>query len=325
MQKLIWLFLCFFLVPPPSQGAARQLHLGVVTAPGAAQNIAAERFKKILEDSSDGQLTVKISHSASIGDETKILQQLQKGTIQLAVVTLKSLESFTPIVRVINYPFLFESPQQADEILDGPLGKEIFNALDPLGFKGLAFSENGFRSLSNSRQPVKTADDVKGLKIRVTSAPLHKATWQALGALPTPMPWPIYSDLERGVIDGQENPLWVMEVYNFFEVQKYLTTTNHTYSAHIDLASTLWWKKQSAQTQQLVQNAMYQAAVYQRQANRADEAERLQVLKEKGMIVEEHPDIQSFRTKVADLKGLDFYQEPQVQKLLVKILEATGR
>ena len=103
----------------------------------------------------------------------------------------------------------------------------MLTSLESSGFKGLCFSENGFRNLTNNKRPVKTADDLKGLKIRVMNSAIHKAIWQSLGANPTPMPWPIYTELEQGVIDGQENPLWVMEVYKFYEIQKYMTLTRH--------------------------------------------------------------------------------------------------
>jgi TRAP-type C4-dicarboxylate transport system substrate-binding protein len=155
------------------------------------------------------------------------------------------------------------------------------------------------------------------------ASPLHKSIWKTLGANPTPMPWPIYSELEQGVIDGQENPLWVMEVYKFFEIQKYMTLSRHVYSAHIDVASMLWWNTLSTDDQQMIQKAMYEAAVFQRKDNRKKDGARLAMLKEKGMIVEEHPDIQSFRAKVADLKSMDIYSETKVQQLLVKMLEAT--
>ncbi|PIE58390.1 MAG: ABC transporter substrate-binding protein [Desulfobulbus propionicus] len=324
MRTYIWLFwgISFFLFP--SLGlTVQKLELGIVTKPGSAQYIVADTFKKILEHKSKGTFTVKIYHSASLGNETKILRQLQKGSVHLGVLTVKPFETVAPIVRVINYPFLFKDNQQVDTILDGPLGKELLEALGPRGLKGLAFSESGFRNLTNNRREVKTAQDVKGLKIRVLSSPPHREIWQALGADPTLVPWPIYGALQRGDIDGQENPLWVMDVYNFFEVQKYVTMSRHIYSAHIDVASMIWWKKLSPKTQEMIQKAMHQAAVVQRKKNRKKERQRLQILRSQGMMVQEQPDIHSFREKAADLKHLEFYSTPEVQQLLVKMLEAT--
>ncbi len=303
--------------------AAQTIKLGVVTKPGSAQNIVAGKFKELLEQRSNGAWKVKIFHSKSIGNETEILQQIQMNTVQMGVITGGPFDTFDPITRVINYPFLFKDSSQADQILDGPLGKEILDDLATVGFKGLCFSENGFRNLTNNRHPVKTAADVKGLKIRVMASPLHKAIWKALGANPTPMPWPIYTELEQGVIDGQENPLWVMEVYKFYEIQKYMTLTRHVYSPHIDVASLLWWKTLTPADQQIIQQAMVEAAKFQRRDNRAKDGARLALLKKKGMIVEEHPDLASFRAKVANLKDMDLFKEPKVHALLLKIMVAT--
>jgi tripartite ATP-independent transporter DctP family solute receptor len=305
-----------------SSFAATKIKLGVVTKPGSAQNIAAQKFKELIELRSKGAFEVKIYHSASLGNETEILQQVQMNTIQMGVITGGPFDTFNPISRVINYPFLFKDNAQADEILDGPLGTQILKSLESSGFKGLSFSENGFRNLTNSKKPVKSPDDIKGLKVRVMASAIHKAIWSALGANPTPMPWPIYTELEQGVIDGQENPLWVMEVYKFYEIQKYLSLTRHVYSYHIDVASLKWWETLDANDQEMIQKAMYDAAVYQRYDNRSKDAARLKLLKEKGMEIVENPDIAAFRAKVANLKEMDLYQDPQVKEMLLKIMEA---
>jgi len=297
--------------------------LGVVTKPGSAQNIAAEKFKELIEQRSNGEIKVQIFHSASLGNETEILQQVQMNTVQMAIITGGPFDTFDPMARVINYPFLFKDYDQVDSILDGPLGAELLKSLESSGFKGLCFSENGFRNLTNNKRPVKSPKNIKGLKVRVMASAIHKAIWQALGANPTPMPWPIYTELEQGVIDGQENPLWVMEVYKFYEIQKYMTLTRHVYSYHIDVASLQWWKTLNADTQKMIQEAMIEAAVFQRKDNRSKNADRLKFLKEKGMQVEENPDIDAFRAKVAGLKDMDVYKDPKVQALLIKILEAT--
>jgi TRAP-type C4-dicarboxylate transport system substrate-binding protein len=147
---------------------------------------------------------------------------------------------------------------------------------------------------------------------------LHKGIWQALGANPTPMPWPIYTELEQGVIDGQENPLWVIEVYKFYEIQKYMTLTRHVYSGHIDVASLKWWKTLDQETQDMIRKAMAEAALYQRRENR----EKNVFLKQKGMQIDETPDIASFRAKVVDLRDMDLFKDPKVQSLLKRFMEA---
>lgn len=299
------------------------IKLGVVTKPGSAQNIVAEKFKEIVESESKGDIVVKIFHSKSMGTETEILQQIQLNTLQMAIITAGVFDTFDPLVRVINYPFLFKDHEQADEILDGPLGQSILASLESYGFKGLCFSENGFRNLTNNVRPIKSPEDIKGLKVRVMASALHRSVWQAIGANPTPMPWPIYTELEQGVIDGQENPLWVLEIYKLYEVQKYLTLTRHVYSPHIDVASLQWWQTLKKPTRALLQQAMCRAALYQRQDNRSKNLARLALLKEKGFEVEENPDLDGFRAAVTNLKEIDLYREPRVKKLLSEILQAT--
>ena len=324
MKKFLALLIMFTVISSASAAmAVIEIKLGVVTKPGSAQNIVAEKFKELIEQRSNGDITVQIFHSAAIGNETEILQQIQMDTIQMGIITGGPFDTFDPIVRVINYPFLFKDNEQADEILDGPLGDEILKSLESSGFKGLCFSENGFRNLTNSKQAVKSPDDIKGLKIRVMASAMHKAIWQNLGANPTPMPWPIYTELEQGVIDGQENPLWVIEVYKFYEIQKYMTMTRHVYSPHIDVVSLNWWNSLDAETQDMIQKAIYEAAVFQRQDNRSKDAARLELLKEKGMQIEENPNIDAFRAKVAELKDMEVFSEPKVKALLEKMLDAT--
>jgi len=303
--------------------AATTIKLAVVTKPGSAQNIVAERFKALLEAQSQGDIKIKIFHSGSRGNETDILTQIQKNIIQMGVITAGPFDSFDPIVRVLHYPFLFKDSQEADRILDGPLGDEILASLEESGFKGLCYSENGFRNLTNNSRPVQTPGDVKGLRIRVMESAVHKAIWRTLGANPMPMPWPIYTELKQGVVDGQENPLWVVEVYRFYEIQKYLTLTRHVYSPNIDVASLSWWKTLDPRTRELIQKCMVEAARFQRKDFRGKDAVWLKLLKEKGMLVQETPDIESFRAKVAGMKDMDLFRNPRVKAMLEKLIQAT--
>ena len=316
---IILLAICLIWVPIAS--AKIKIKVGLATKPGSAQNIVAEKFKELVEARSNGEIEVKILHSGSLGNETEILQQVQMAQLQIAICTDGPFDTFDPIVRVIGYPFLFKSNEQADQFLDGPSGQEIKDSLQSSGFKVLAFSENGFRNLTNSKRPVRVVDDVKGLKVRVMQSVLHQTLWNSLGANPTPMPWPIYTELEQKVIDGQENPLWVIEVYNLFEVQKFMSMTRHVYSAHLDVASLQWWKTLKPNTQAIIQKSMNEAAVYQRKDNRAKDDDRLRFLRDKGMQIEMNPDLDSFRAKVANMQKMDLFSDPEVQSLLKRSFE----
>lgn len=296
------------------------IKLGLVTIPGSAQNICAEKFKELLESRSNYE--VKIFHSATLGTETEILQQIQMNSVQMGIITDGPFDVFVPEARVIGYPFLFPNYQQVDKVLDGAPGKELLTRLEKAGFKGLAFSENGFRNLTNNKRPVHTVGDVAGLKIRVMESVLHKELWRLLGANPTPMGWPIFTELQQGTIDAQENPLSVITNYRLAEVQKYLTLTGHVYSSHIDVANLKWFQGLPPADQELMRKCMVEAAQYQRNWNRTNEAGFLAKLKEAGMTVDEHPDLVSFRAKVAPIQQLDIFQGQQVQDLLRMFLKA---
>ncbi len=294
------------------------IRLGVVTKSGSAQNICAEKFKELLEARSSYK--VRIFDNGSLGTESAILRQLQSGSIQLGVITSGPVDEFVPTVRVIEYPFLFQSYNDVDKLLDGQPGKKLLASLEKSGFAGLAFSENGFRHLTNSKKRVHRAADVQGLKIRVMESEFHKTLWKLLGATALPLGWPINKALQQGIIDGQENPLSVIWTYQLFSVQKYLTLTSHVYSAHIDMANLQWFRSLPEKDRQQISACMVEAAKYQRQWNRDNEAGFLNNLKKAGMVVNEKPDIASFREKLAAIQDTDMYRDSAVREILREFL-----
>ena len=311
------------LLPVEQSWAKRTLKLGLVTIPGSAQNVCADKFKELLEARTDFE--VKIYHSASIGTESEILQQIRMNTIQMGIITDGPFDVMIPEVRVIGYPFLFEDFARVDAVLDGAPGRKLLTGLERAGFQGLAYSENGFRNLTNSRRPVHTVADVSGLKIRVMESVLHKELWRVLGANPTPMPWPVYTELQQGTIDAQENPLSVIWTNKLFEVQKYLSLTEHVYSAHIDVASLTWFRELPEKDRETIRQCMIEAARYQRNWNRENEANFLEQLKQAGMVVDEHPDLGSFRERVSRMKEMAVFQEGAVRAMLQEFIEAVRK
>ncbi len=322
LTALVLMALALWAWPAPAR-AALSVRLGIVTTPGSAQHVCAEKFRELVAERSGGAVEVKVFHSGSLGTETDILQQVQMGAVDMAIITLGPLDTFVPEVGVVSFPFLFKDYDQVDRVLDGAPGAEVLAALERAGFKGLAFSENGFRNLTNSVRPVHAVDDVRGLKIRVMESTLHKTLWKELGANPTPMGWPIYTELSQGTIDGQENPLSVIWVYKLFEVQKYLSLTGHVYSAHVDLAGLAWWNGLDEATRALLAAAMKDAAAYQRAWNRSNVADFLAKLEHSGMVVDEHPDLESFKARARALAGMPEYAAPRTKALLDKFLDAT--
>ena len=304
--------------------AAQTISLAVVTKPGSAQYVAAEEFARLVNKRSQGAWQVQVYHSGALGTETGILQQLQLGAVQMAIVTAGPLDTFVPEMKVVAFPFLFPDYASAHRVLDGPAGRALLDALEAAGFKGLHFSENGFRHLTNAVRPVQNAADVAGLKVRVMESTFHRTLWRTIGANPTPMGWPIYSELQQGTLDGQENPLWTIALYNLHEVQKYLTLTGHVYSAHVNIANLQWFKGLSGDVRQLLMGAARDAAIHQRAWNRQQETDFLAVLKAHGMRIEENPDLDSFRDRVKDLHDDAMYAEGRTRQLLDMLRKAAA-
>ena len=192
-----WVLL-FTLISIGSAGATQTVKLAVVTKPGGAQTICAAKFAELVSHASQGKVQVELFHSGSMGNETEILEKLQSGQVRMAVVTVGPFDKFVPETRVVEFPFLFRDYAHVDRVLDGDPGQAVLDALERAGFKGLAFSENGFRHLTNNRRPVHDASQAKDLKIRVMNSVFQKELWTLLGARPIPHPWPINDLLAAG-------------------------------------------------------------------------------------------------------------------------------
>jgi tripartite ATP-independent transporter DctP family solute receptor len=187
-----------------------------------------------------------------------------------------------------DLPFLFDSPQEADAALDGPLGQKLLDKLPEKGLVGLSYWEHGFRSLTNNRRPVAKWEDIQGMKIRVIQAPLYLDAFNAFGANAVPMPLPeLYTALETGTVDGQENPLVSIESSKFHEVQKYLSTTRHVYNPLLVLYSKRMWDRLNDDERKLLMEAAEEVKPYQRQVSRDMDAKVLETLKAQGMTVTE--------------------------------------
>jgi tripartite ATP-independent transporter DctP family solute receptor len=301
--------------------AGQTIKLAVVTKPGSAQNVCADRFKKLLESRSSYK--VMLHQGSSLGTETDILRKIKDGDIQMGVITSAVFEAFLPDVRVLDYPFLFRTYEQVDRVLDGEPGQELLRRLEKTGFKGLAYAENGFRDLTNSRRPVHRVEDVAGLRLRVMESALHRELWKMLGADPVSMGWPdVVSALHRKTIDGQENPLSLIWNYKLYNTQKYLSLTRHVYSPHINVANLKWFNGLPEADMKLIRQCMQEAATYQRQWNRKNMAFFLERVKKAGMIVEESPDVASFRNRLAGVQTLPMFQDQATQELLRQFLAA---
>jgi len=219
---------------------------------------------------------------------------------------------------VIDLPFLFKDSAHVYKTLDGPVGQQLLASFEPKGIVGLAWWENGWRHLT-TKKPIKSPDDLKGLKLRTMQNPVHIAAFKQLGAAPIPMAWgEVFTGLGQGVIDAQENPVTIIYTNSLWEVQKYVTLTSHVYGPHAVLFSQAKWTQLTAEEQAQVKAAVTEATAYQRDVSAKLDGERLQLLRDKGMVIEKI-DITPFQEATKDIassvKGID-------QALLAKIKAA---
>jgi tripartite ATP-independent transporter DctP family solute receptor len=278
--------------------AAVQVNIGIVTGPTFVHTLSAKKFKEALDKALPGKYDVIIHDSAALGSETQVLQQLQLGTVQMCVCTTGPVEAFVPEIKAIEMPFLFDSYQATDKVLDGPIGQDLLKRFDKAGLVGMHFLDNGFRNLTNSKHPVRTPADVQGMKIRTMESPTHLAIWRDIGANPTPMAWPITTQLQQGVLDGQENPISVISAAKLNEVgQKYLTLTRHVYSALVYVGSKAFFDKLPPADRKAFMDAAAQASAFGRNYVRSNEASQLAALKAAGVQVVENPDLAAFRAR----------------------------
>ena len=189
---------------------------------------------------------------------------------------------------VLDFPFLFANGKEADALLDGPIGTRLRNMLPAHGLIGLAYWENGFRNVTNSKRPITRPEDLDGLKIRVMQNPVYLETFKTVGANPVPMAFgELFTALETKTVDAQENPFSIILANKFNEVQKYVSITNHTYNTFIVLMSKKFWDKLSPTEQKILQDAAYEARDYERMVSRDDSGKALAGLKKAGMEVNE--------------------------------------
>jgi tripartite ATP-independent transporter DctP family solute receptor len=265
-------------------------------------HIAAVKFKELVEERTDGKVTIEIFPNAQLGDERTLLESMQIGTVDMGVITNGPVANFVEEIAVFELPFLFPSPEAAYRVLDGEIGQELLDKLEEVDLKGLAYAERGFRNLTNSVRPVRTPADVEGLKIRVMENPVYIDTFQALGANAVPMAWTeALTAMQQQTIDGQENPINVIYSFKLYEPQQYLSLTRHTYAPAIIVMSLSLWNELPADVQQILEESAQEAAEHERQWNADMASEQLAALRENGMDVIEDPDIAAFQQAVSSV------------------------
>jgi tripartite ATP-independent transporter DctP family solute receptor len=247
-------------------------------------SFGVKRFAELLASKSGGKLKVQEFPASQLGNELQQQSALQGGVQEMSAPATTSLAGIVKEFGLVDFPFAVSSFAQADALLDGPLGQALIAKLPEKGLVALGYWDLGFRNVTNSKRPITKPEDLDGLKIRVIPNPVFLDTFKAFKANPVPMPFAeLYGALEAKAVDGQENPFAVILSNKFFEVNKFVSATNHVYAANIVLVSKKFWDKLSATEKKIMNDAANEARGYQRQVSRAAAQKAVGELQAKGM------------------------------------------
>ena len=272
------------------------LNLGFVGRQTAPEGIALTAFAEEIKSKTNGRIEVRLHPGGALGGDREVLEGVQLGTIDLTVSSTSVIANFVPDLQILDIPFLFRDFDHAQAVLDGPVGQEMLAKFKDRGFQGLAFGGIGFRQLTNSRRPVTGPDDVKGMKIRTQENQIHLMVWRALGALPTPMALPeVFTALQQGVVDGQENPIGAIINNKFGQVQKHITVTNHAFTPLGMVMSPRAFAALSAEDQTLFVEASRRAMALCKEEVAKVEKTGLDTLRGMGLEVVEKVDTAQFQ------------------------------
>ena len=256
-----------------TQGDKITIKIAHVSQEGVPIDVASKKLGDMLNEKTGGRITVNVFPASALGNNTELLEQLQMGTLEMAISSVAFLGAFTETTKLLDLPYLFQSNEAAEEVLDGDVGQTIFENLQPAGFEGMAWLATGWRHVTANKE-IHKPEDMKGLKIRVMENQMHIDHFNALGASAVPMAFSeLYTALQNGTMDAQENPFANIDGNRLYEVQKYIIKTGHIYDTSPLLASKTWWDSLSESDQKLIRECVNEMVTYERELSASNEAE----------------------------------------------------
>ncbi len=263
----------------------RTIKLGHLNNPDHPTSLGAKKFAELVAAKSGGKIKVSEYPSSQLGNELAQQSAMMGGVQEMLVASTTSLAGIVREFGLLDFPFLFSNPRQADAMVDGPLGKMLGARLADKGIVVLGFFDLGFRNVTNSKRPITKGEDLDGLKLRVIPNPVFIETFKTFKANPVPMPFvELYGALESKAVDGQENPYAVILSSKLYEVNKFVSETNHVYATNPIQISKRFWDKLSPVEQKLLQEAATEAQNYQRVVSRDASSKAVAELKAKGIV-----------------------------------------
>ncbi|RUR46452.1 TRAP transporter substrate-binding protein [Vreelandella populi] len=269
----------------------------------SAQHLAAERFRDIVAERSDGEITVQLFPNNTLGDDVEVTQQMQMGAVEAAIIPTAKLSGFVPAMQIVDLPFLFPSPEVAHTVLDGQAGDDLLATVEQVGLKGVTFWESGFKQFTCD-QPVNGPEDFAGQKVRVMQSPIIMEQFKAMGANPVPIAFgETYNALQQRIVDCQENPLVSITQMKFYEVQSDVVISNHAYLGYAFLFSQRWFDGLSPENQALLTDVARETTTFQREETARREAGYLATIEASGTAISTLDDAQlsAFREATASV------------------------
>lgn len=281
-------------------GAQTILKIGYTPPKDSHYWVGATTFCDEVEKGTQGRYKCQQFPGGSLGGEREMIEAVQIGTLDIVNTSTGPLGNFVPETKILDIPFLFRDYDHARKVMDGAIGQDLLKKMPARGLVGLAWTENGFRHMTNNKRSIVTANDAAGLKVRTMENKVHMDGYKTFGLQPTPMAFPeLYGALQQGTVDGQENPIPVILASKFAQVQKHLSLTAHVYSPSALIISPKVWNKVSEADRAVFLDAGKKASAAQRRKVNEDEANGIAQLKKDGMQVVEKVDGESFRKAVA--------------------------
>jgi tripartite ATP-independent transporter DctP family solute receptor len=291
------------------------LKIGYATSKDSHYGVGSTVFCDEMEKGTAGRYKCQHFPNSALGGEREMIEAAQLGTQDLVNTSTGPLGNFVPEVKLFDIPFLFRNYDHARKVMDGPIGQDVLKKMQSKGLIGLAWAENGFRHMTNNKRAIVQATDASGLKMRTMENKVHMAGYKTFGILPTPMPFPeLFTALQQGTVDGQENPIPVILASKFSQVQKHLSLTGHVYSPAVIILSPSVWGKLSDADKKVFTDAAIKGGLAQRKKVNEDENNGIAQLKKDGMQVVEQVNGESFRKAVAPAYA-DFAKEFGADKI----------
>ncbi|MGC7590227.1 TRAP transporter substrate-binding protein [Bisgaard Taxon 46] len=282
-----------------SASATTTLRFGYEAPRSDTQHAAAKKFNDLLKEKTKGEIKLSLFPDSTLGNAQTMIGAVRGGTIDLEMSGSPNFSGLVPKLNVIDIPFIFQNREHAYAVLDGEIGQGLLKELEAQGLKGLAFWEVGFRSFTNSKHPVKTPDDIKGLKVRTNQNPMYIQAFSILGANPVPMPLSeLYTALETRAVDAQEHPVGIVWSAKLYEVQKHLSLTNHGYTPLIVVMNKAKFDGLSPELQTALVEAAKEAGAYQRQLNLENEKGIIEKMQKAGIEVIDTVDTKPFKAAI---------------------------